>query len=936
MKTLAGAFFSVACLVSPLAASSGLEPRFSFDRSGAVGTFAIELPWPEEAAAIRIRSSDPSVVLVVPAERRASGGETAVFAGRYGRSGLVSLAFEIERTDGSVETRSIAAEYPETAAGSGVADRYARALLAELAARIERSGGDAFLGAAHEIVRRRHGLTLAEAPRPRSAAPPLPPLALYDVFTGALALEESLQLEALFADPPGDPRDRDVGVLSGPRIESHPFERMLEGRAHSVETSAAAVPADFLCARFRSIDALARAVEKFESWGSTLLATVAPSGRSPRLRERLETEIRFRLDDEWRRLLDPELESVSIVSSDPFVREGNDVTLVLEMKGGAEPAAAASAVARLARTMASPATGLAASVTEVRGTPVHGLVSADRRVSSHVASLGSFLVISNSLAATVAVLRTIAGDRPSLASLPEYRYMRSVLPRAADEDGFLYLSDAFVRRVVGPELKIVEARRVSCLARRSGLASAALLFRMENGRPPAGLPELAASLGLADAALACPDGGSLALDASATLGVCAVHGTGARSTPCLEIPCGRVSEAEAARYDRFVREYNNYWRRYFDPVAVRIRLDDGARLETVILPLIELSMYRDLKAAVGVAGAKPFGPARAPGEVYRLSGRFEPERLLAMAPFFPRVDLGGVADAARSALTGSFAVSRFDAEPLVEFEAADYLSRLLRSGAGFDFALVPLLSAVTAPTAVSIGTKDAASSSRFVESVRRALASANGSGRALSALPVVRHYVLDRPGGDVDSVSIEALSFRLRFFFAEGDGRIVIANRLDALESLLGAAAADGAAPSDGAEGEGGLVHDLELSIRADEAVRSRPFLEIGQAESAREACLANLEPVTALLEFGGVAAEAVEAETLRRFGDAFACPEGGLYAFDPASRAARCSRHGTLERPSQEMRPAGSAARLFSTLRDVRVRLHFTEEGLRTELIAK
>jgi hypothetical protein len=135
---------------------------------------------------------------------------------------------------------------------------------------------------------------------------------------------------------------------------------------------------------------------------------------------------------------------------------------------------------------------------------------------------------------------------------------------------------------------------------------------------------------------------------------------------------------------------------------------------------------------------------------------------------------------------------------------------------------------------------------------------------------------------------------------------------------------------------EGGFDHDLELSIRADEVLRSKPFLEIGQAESAREACLANLEPLTPLLEFGGVLAEAIESETLRRFGDAFACPEGGRYSLDTIARAARCSRHGTLARPTQEMRPSGAASRLFATLRDVRVRLLFTEEGLRTEVVVK
>ncbi len=925
---MTASILAIAVLVASPSTFSSFS-SFSFEKTGDAGTFVLEVPVEPGTRSVKLRAEDASVFLVVPSEavldEDVEEKKSVTFAGRYSGGGAKSFWLEIDEAP----PEKIEAAFPESApADAAVSDRYARALLGEITARIERSGGDAFLASAFEIVRSRHGIAPGEIRRPRSRGTPLPPLALYDVFTGSIALEESLQLEALFSDPLMglDARERPLVRLSGPKIQSHPFEKMLEGRPSAVERSALAVPEGFLAARFTSLDALARTAEKLEELGSTFLATVTPSGRTPRLRARLEAQLRFKLAPEWRRLLDPHLDSVTVVSSDPFFREGNDVTVLLETKDGPDAAQRMAGLARLALSLAGPVTGLDVATRVVRGAEVKSVTSADRRVSSHVAAAGRYLLVSNSALALDAVLATIGGERPSLGQSAEFRYMRSVLP-GADEDAFVYLSDAFVRRVVGPELKIVEARRASCLARRSGVASAALLFRSENGRPPRSIEEMRDLRYLSDGAARCPDGGDLSLDPSGALAACRVHGTGALSAPCLEIECGLVTEREAERYERFVANYNNYWRRYFDPVGLQVRLDDGLAVDTVILPLIDLSLYGDLSRTVGGATAPPLPPARARGEVYRISGRMRPDTLLAMAFFVPGIDLTGVADAAKEALTGAFAVSRFDGEPLIEFQASDYLTSLLQSGAGFDLSLVPVLSAVTGPTAVTAGLKSPESARKFHEAVRAAFAKASRAGSALRALPTVRHYALEREGAavPVDSVSIEALSFRFRFFFASDERKIVFSNRLDVLDALL---------ESGGGENEAAFEHDLELSIRAREVRRSRPFLELSQAESAREACQENLEGVTSLMDFGRVAPEAIESETLRRFGDAFVCPEGGTYAL--AGRAAGCSRHGTLASPVQESRPVGAPARLFDALSDVNVRLLFTDDGLRTRVHLK
>src|SRR5260370_28592004 len=102
------------------------------------------------------------------------------------------------------------------------------------------------------------------------------------------------------------------------------------------------------------------------------------------------------------------------------------------------------------------------------------------------------------------------------------------MPRgAAEEDGFIYLSDPFIRRLVGPQGKLTERRRVLCYNHLRMLGHAALLFRTEHGRAPKSLKELQDAECLPgtfhEDELVCPDGANYTLSADGTQGVCSHH-----------------------------------------------------------------------------------------------------------------------------------------------------------------------------------------------------------------------------------------------------------------------------------------------------------------------------------------------------------------------------------------------------------------------------
>jgi hypothetical protein len=57
---------------------------------------------------------------------------------------------------------------------------------------------------------------------------------------------------------------------------------------------------------------------------------------------------------------------------------------------------------------------------------------------------------------------------------------------------------------------------------------------------------------------------------------------------------------EADEYKAFLDEYNQYWRTFFDPIALRIQVaPQRYRLETIVLPLIDNTIYTTLARALG-------------------------------------------------------------------------------------------------------------------------------------------------------------------------------------------------------------------------------------------------------------------------------------------------------------------------------------------------
>jgi hypothetical protein len=254
--------------------------------------------------------------------------------------------------------------------------------------------------------------------------------------------------------------------------------------------------------------------------------------------------------------------------------------------------------------------GIVRSAGKYRDVPFVHLTTPDRSVHVYSAYPSEKLHLrSNSKVAFERILDTISGGNEhrakSLGSTDEYAYIRTLMPYGAEEeDGLIYLSDPFIRHMVGPQLKLTERRRRICNNHLRMIGHAAALFQTEHGKPPSTLEELAeanCSPGtFGEGRLTCPCGGEYSLAADGLTGVCSHHGTAKFMIPCCEIPLSQVSADEAQAYRRFVEEYSRYWRTFFDPIAVRVQVTPQRyRLETIVLPLIDNSLYTGLALALG-------------------------------------------------------------------------------------------------------------------------------------------------------------------------------------------------------------------------------------------------------------------------------------------------------------------------------------------------
>jgi hypothetical protein len=793
-----------------------------------------------------------------------------------------------------------------------------------------------------------------------------------------------------------DERPVKVSTLNGPTVKSHPWEQMLAGRKPEVSALARSVPEDFYFAEFRTLSKLLDAFDAGDLWGSHIYNQAFREAATLDVGERLKRQLAVETDPQTRPLYDIFVEQVAVTGSDPFVREGSDVTLLFRVK---QPLLFRGKMDGFVETAAKARPDAKRTEGQYLGVDYVQLQTPERDISVVSAYPEEGLhVRSNSLAAFRRVVEALKGKTAdgravrSLGATSEFAYIRTLMPAGdAREDGFVYLSDPFIRRLVGPELKLTERRRLLCYNHLRMTGHAALLFRTEHGRWPASLEELRkadAAPGLfGEGELSCPDGGRYTLSADGTAGVCSRHGHALHMTPNVEAPVAEVSAAEADEYGAFVEEYNQYWRLYFDPIAFRLKVaPDEMRVETIILPLIDNTAYTALRDALG-GRAEPLDPLPVPRRnIFSASFRPNKEKFLrdiraeeererkehpTPTPTPDYVAYGYPDEAEARAKTygllseglgGQVGLHVYDSRPAFDLNLSSALGLLLASGTGrggrddFLGGFVPLLAlglvSLNSPVYASVPVADAKVVDDYLDwsdATLSRLARFERRGGWFSFDFDFYKYKLST-GQPARAFSVRFDPLKVRFFWARIGGGVYVATRPFILEDLaaLEAGGANAAKPSGGAD----LTGHALARLRPENWNEVLPDYNLSWAENEREACVNNLGPLsdaaralTARASEAGPSAPAGEAldraasELAEQLsGSRHVCPEGGAYHVSADGRQVSCSVHGTAADPRQPDAPSDNSAagRTMRRLSDLSAALTFMDDGLHAVLTVK
>ncbi len=431
---------------------------------------------------------------------------------------------------------------------------------------------------------------------------------MMSLYTGMLSVEEALQADRglLLRGAPTAEATVPLTAVEGVPLAAHPWADMLAklGKTPAIEPLASRVPADALYVHFGDLRTAVKVLRDLDEWLTPLAQILDNRPGTNHLVQRYEEELMVERLGLAEKLGHLAAQGVAFVAGDPFFREGTDLSILFRVRDRNMLLAALNLYEDRAKGRHA---DLAESTYTVGSHTVRLMATPDGTVRQHRLELDDVLILSNSRAAIERLVAVADGQRPALAAAGDFQYLRAVYPYGPDEAGFAFVSDAFVAHAVSPRTKIGAARRMAAAADLAAVSDAALLFGWLEGRRPTGLDELQKSGFLFAAERTHADGSPIAFDPQRGASS-ARYGRAAALTPLAELPLDKVTAAEESAYKAFRESYQNYWRRYLDPIAARItRSSDGQTLEVDarMLPLISGSDYDELINAVGNARVAP-------------------------------------------------------------------------------------------------------------------------------------------------------------------------------------------------------------------------------------------------------------------------------------------------------------------------------------------
>ena len=415
-----------------------------------------------------------------------------------------------------------------------------------------------------------------------------------------------------------------------------------------------------------------------------------------------------------RKLLETALKSgfiqdLAISLPDLFLIDGTDFTVVMRLRS---PRFVSGLLSILGAGKAS-------------GGELFTMRNSNGKESFWVVREGILCVSTNRQEAELSAKLIGSNGEGSLGKSTEFRYMLTQVPVEPDTRMYAYLSDPFVRRLVGPQVKIGQLRRMKSRQALELMTSARMLAQLNGISQNLTVKDLITMKYLPEEFPAKQFSFSKDGVASSRF-----YGTLLDPKSLLDVPIQTVSKSEEESYRQYLWNYSRYWRQFFDPIAMRLNdgPDNSLKLTTFILPLIDSSIYnrakeillrREDQVALTV-------PKITPTPIVQFSAnmneKYWREMTSEFSSFFERY--GGASPALLDDLGPAFHVAIADADPIIALGSGDIMGAfggdMLRGGRR-EMLMVPfLLSMLTRPCTIMVETQDP---QRTSEHFRQAAAS---------------------------------------------------------------------------------------------------------------------------------------------------------------------------------------------------------------------
>lgn len=433
---------------------------------------------------------------------------------------------------------------------------------------------------------------------------------LMELGTGRQSVQHALQRTTKLRSEANRHRPTlPISKLAGPQLPTHPYTRMLSelGATPPLEALARATPADFYFARSRDLDALFDVLDEVDAWVTPAVRLLDARLQRYDLTSRYQTQLgmpRSALS----RVVGPQLvEEIAVVGSDPFLRDGSDLTVIFKPKS---PASLDAALLTKLSSLSETHGGLTTTKEQAQGAEVSFTVSADGAVHRYSTTSGGLSLVSNSRAAIERILATLNGKYPALDDEPDFKYM---LARDAGvpADILAYAGDRFLTQAVSPASRVLDARRQIAKSELLRASYAALLYGWVYGKTPSQELIVRSALPHLDV-FRHFDKQPIRFNHDATgVGPRSAWGTPRALTPLIDLPTPKqITLVEQEAYNQFRSRYERLWSQALDPIALRLRIHKdaqsthlGAKLR--VLPVVSDHDTVMLQGLVGDARVEP-------------------------------------------------------------------------------------------------------------------------------------------------------------------------------------------------------------------------------------------------------------------------------------------------------------------------------------------